>query len=535
MKRMPVTENINLVVTVTLPSIKLEKSNAGSVGENSYDAKHAATYLHGENCIKMWSTHRGPKAASANYGLQVGMAHSGVSNTGLTQILLAANTPAPAASSMQATANIVSEHIIKTNKASMSKICEDLNDVQVARGHSHGAPINVEMNSRYNNPVHSGVNNTPFQAATQVTHLVAENVTTRKKIVAVTNKSKLCKVCANHRTSGTKPPPHKCSANLKQEDSIGDERRWARESLSNLQRDKVSVHIVTTDPDGKAFSTAQEIYLAGESSSPPVHQLDTRHITNNQRKKTQNTDFSKSMFGAKTVKRKDYLNKRFASDLSARCHAEHKAANYADADKVSRKIPAVQSAILKCYTGCHDLCRKDSFVCHGYSDDNWIKGNSYLPNAFKLGNPTDSDMNKFTACVNIRLGEATLSKTKYLLNTQKCEATNKAISSTAPRNMTFTKNYDARVHAAVHTVNEGIGESIVSECQDAGASLTPGTCVTRRLLKLQANSNKAKLSKKSPKAKANRYQKRKSLFELHENKKENNVYVKNANMPHNEH
>ena len=179
-----------------------------------------------------------------------------------------------------------------------------------------------------------------------------------------------------------------------------------------------------------------------------------------------------------------------------------------DAGRVSSKMPHVENAIIKCYHGQHQLCQKNSFVCRGHISDNWLISSSYLSKGFKLDRPTTSDLDTLKLSNEKRLGQSVLNKTKYLLNTQKCEAANRAITSTVPRHMTFSRNYEARVHAAIHSVNSGIGESILSECEMSGASLTPGTRVTRRLLKIQNIDIKAKSSKQSGATKRSRKLKR---------------------------
>ena len=125
-----------------------------------------------------------------------------------------------------------------------------------------------------------------------------------------------------------------------------------------------------------------------------------------------------------------------------------------------------------------------------------------------------------------------LKKTQRLLTTQKCEAVNRAISSTVPKNVTFSRNYDARVHAAVHAVNVGISEALVSECHAVGSPITPGTRVSRHLLQIQKNQINQKQIKKSAKTKQKRHMKRKSFFEIHANTKNDpDIYQKNICMP----
>ena len=488
------------------------------------------------------TTRRGPKPASANYGLQVGMAHTGTSNTGFCKMILATNTPAPSKSSMQSASNKVGKILVKTNESDMKNIRQDLRDIQVARGHDEDSPINVEMDSRYSNPIYSGGGNTPFQPATQMTQVVTENSTSKKKVIAVTNKSKLCQICAllNSKStviSGKGTDSHDCTASLQQDESIGNERQWARESLTQLNNDNITCNIVTTDPDSSAFKAAEDLFLSGETKSPPTHQLDTRHVTSNQRKRTKDIKFSKTMFGCSTQAQRMYRQGRFSKDLGSRCQAEHDAAmiQYAgDTGKVSKHIAHVRNTIVTCYCGDHKACRRYSLVCRGRKTNNWVHKSKFLNKSIKSSGlkPTKCDKEKLIEAIEYRLGPLMLKNTKHLLTTQKTEAVNRAISATAPRNMTFSRNYTARVHAAVHAVNAGIGEALISECDAVGAPITHGTRITRRLLKMQENDIKQKSRKKSKKSKLRRHLKCKKLYELHENKeKSSDDYQKDVCMP----
>ena len=415
----------------------------------------------------------------------------------------------------------------------MAHIREDIKKVQYALGRD---TIDVEMDARYSNPTHRCVGNTPYQAATQMTPLVAENLTKENKIIARNSKSKLCQVCALARTQNrVPPPPHKCTASLDATDLIGNERLRARELIADLADDGINVEIVTNDPDGSAFRGVEDAYVAGECSLPPRHQLNMRHVGSNQSKKIKNTDFSKKMFGMKKDSERKTLTSRFASDLSTRCSVEHHAAmNFYGGDvvRVTKKMPLVRLNLIQCYSGVHTLCRKYSFVCEGKNANNWISNSSYLKRNFRIDKPTNDDLIKLKECIHYRLGHGVLGKTKYLLSTQKCEAVNKAISATVPRNLTFSRNHDGRTDAAIHTVNFGIGAAILTECEQAGVGLTHGTRVTRHLWKMQREREMLKLQKKSPATKAQRKRKRKRLYAIHAETTENktNSYVKNASL-----
>ena len=82
--------------------------------------------------------------------------------------------------------------------------------------------IPVEGDGAYNNPIYSGIGNTPFQAATQSTYIIAEGTTHKRQIISLTAKNKLCLKGARH---GLKCPSddHDCSANINMMDTIGNE------------------------------------------------------------------------------------------------------------------------------------------------------------------------------------------------------------------------------------------------------------------------------------------------------------------------
>ena len=348
------------------------------------------------------------------------------------------------------------------------------------------------------------------------------------------NISKLCPQC--NKDFGASNTDHQCVRTIDVTDAIGNEKRWVEECATQLHDRGLSVNLVTTDPDALAFNGAENAYRNSNMQSPPKHQMDTRHVGSNQRKLIKNTELTKEMFGVRTHAERKYLTNRFANDLAARCTAEHKASMQiycGDAIKVSNKMPAVRDNIISCYQGDHRRCKRKSFVCAGGKKKNWINKSAYLKDSFKLNNTiSDTDKEKFNECINYRLGHVMLRNTKYLLSTQKAEATNRAISGTIPRNITFTKNYFGRSHAAVHGVNAGTSEAVLKECQNAGAPLTPGTRVTRKLKRMQDHDKYLKDRKKSPNAMQQRHLKKEVPVQYtHTQESDNDRYVKNASLP----
>ena len=202
---------------------------------------------------------RGPNAAAPNLGLQVGLSHTSTSNSGLRHILNAANISAPSTSAMQRHAHRVGEKMVAVNNADMAERCRSIRDRNRVKGLPASAPIRVEGDCRYNNPLYSGSGKTPFQPATQATYKVCENVTQKKQIIAISTLSTLCKGCAvaPPAEGPSRPGEHQgCSATIPQQHSIGDESTWSWECFGQLQKQGVNVKYITTDSDSRAAKSA---------------------------------------------------------------------------------------------------------------------------------------------------------------------------------------------------------------------------------------------------------------------------------------
>lgn len=68
-----------------------------------------------------------------------------------------------------------------------------------------------------------------------------------------------------------------------------------------------------------------------------------------------------------------------------------------------------------------------------------------------------------------------LSQTRLGTNTQKVEATNRTIRRSLPKNVTYTRNFEGRAHAAIHSINNGPGQSINNLCLKLGTPIPQGT------------------------------------------------------------
>lgn len=467
---------------------------------------------------------RGQKPGAPNYRLQVGLSHTSIGNSEFSHLLNTLNMPSPALSGMQKNSNTVCNELVTQNNQTMLEIENSIKAMNVIKGlpEREASSINLEMDCRYNNPQYSGVGNTPFQAATQVSLTSVENCSKEKKVIDLVVKNKLCQTARRlERKSGESVscPNHKgiCSANLQVHSVIGDEGSWAKESLLKMASNKTEVKHLTTDADSSLYCSARDLYETGITSVEPQHQLDTRHIGKSQRGKVKNMIFDMKTFSGKTASERRTQQARFADDIASRCHAEHSAAYRqlgGHSPKLERNITFAKDAILLCYQGDHSLCKLYSYVCRGDKGDNWIRNSSFLPIDFKMTCSSETEY-KIRECVDFRLGQDTLKKTAHLLNTQKCEAVNRVISKSVPKNKTFSRNVQGRTHSAINAVNFGLAESVIKQCEYVASPITKGSKAAHTLVKKQHLEYAKRIIKSGSKSKAARIAKRKKLYRIH--------------------
>ena len=97
-------------------------------------------------------------------------------------------------------------------------------DVNTLRGSDSLRAIPVQSDGMYNNPLYSGVGETPFQPATQTVYSFAENVTNKHQIIKVVTKNKICSKHSHLLDEGTVDhhcSPGVCGANLPMQHTMG--------------------------------------------------------------------------------------------------------------------------------------------------------------------------------------------------------------------------------------------------------------------------------------------------------------------------
>lgn len=198
---------------------------------------------------------------------------------------------------------------------------------------------------------------------------------------------------------------------------------------------------------------------------------------------------------------------RLADDLKQRCHAEHVCAvkdMCGDSQKIENKVKNIKQSLIRCYQGDHSTCRRHTYKCNGSRTRNWIMTSKFIrdPN-FKM-NLDAEGLAIFHNSIEKRLGKDVLEKTIKLMNTQKCEATNRAISASCPKNVTYSRNHVGQVNSAVKRTNRGSGQAIMDQLGALGIPMNKKGLPAKGLRSRQNAEKRRKDYVKSPKARCRR-------------------------------
>ena len=449
----------------------------------------SCTYLSRQEKLyrEVQSKTSGPNPATLNVAAQAGLMTTGTGNTGLRNILLHMNIPAPSKSSMQVRANTVNDAVTKLNQSDMKAHRAEIVKINTDLGLTKDTPIMMEADCRYNNPIQSASGKTPFQPGTQCVFTVCENESVNKKIIGVNIKNKHCKLGEAHarrmKSSVRLCPNHpgKCTANLAIDGTIGDEYTWCKETFEQFNNDEIPLRAsyLTTDLDSRAGQAVNDSKC--KFSTKCVNLKCSRHLSQSQRRRIAKAVWSRQMFPCKKKEEQLSMQRQFAYNLSRRCTKEYNLCyteHCGNINGIKRKLEHVGNAIISCVQGDHSLCKKHSYACSGYGNKVWKL--TFLKKGQKIM-PTKGDLEKLQSLIWYRIGKKAVDATKFNTSTQKTESVNRSYSRTNPKNITWTRNVDGRIHTAVHMLNRGFANSTIQRLEFLGTPLTPGSLPIKQL------------------------------------------------------
>ena len=467
----------------------------------------------------------GRNSAEPNWALAVGMVSGNVGIPCSQRLFSTIGNTVPSTSSMQRQLNHAGDKIRDLNEKDMAKQITVLKNTLEYAGYPRDTPIPAECDRQYNNSLRGGRRHTPQAPATQSRDIIAENLTTEKKIIGYHQENKLCKKgeIARKKGNDVQCPGHtSCTATIPASANIGDEKSGGRK-LAQALRDgiePIKVGMLATDADGRmaeGFSTVMK-----ESGVTTEHFLDTVHLN---RAITRAISNSKIKINLETKTKTTYLQRnqaknRLGDSMATRAEQEVRKANLKhknDINSVTKAMAKVMPAMIACYQGDHSLCAIDSFVCNGkrivYQ---------YLPKythgAFRF---SQDDIKQLTTILSKRLGKEALQLTRFGMTTQKVESMNHAFSTTYPKHsMTCYRNGANRDHSAIHMVNNLVGDSLLLKNESCGLHVSSNSQILpalHQMNKRQQYHTRRSKSKAYKCRSANLRMKRYNLYDMTHN------------------
>ena len=384
----------------------------------------------------------GPNPAAPNLGLGIGLQDTPLGNRGARRLIGNMDLPPPARSSMQRTSNNDAKVVTELNQRDMSDKVELLKDINQKRG-CEPSEINIAVDARYNSMTIAS-RKKPGQNASQAIGIACETMTDRKFIIQGCFQNKLCWTGAWLKGKGIEvkfPGRHpECTANLSAFAPLS-EYEMGREIGTQLALQGMLVKYATTDGDARS---AEGIDHALKVLHPiwNVQRLaDPTHLGQSQFRQCSRANFSREMFPGRTREKQKEAQKVFSQDVKARCSLilkELMKKHAGDMTALRRCLPKVLESTLLCYSGDCSKCAQNSVICHGGVSNNWWNHSMFLAsNKIRHLNMDASDKDLLLEILKMKLSTASVEQMKLYTDTQKCEAVNRSLSVSLPKNVNF--------------------------------------------------------------------------------------------------
>ncbi|CAH1245534.1 Hypp7504 [Branchiostoma lanceolatum] len=479
---------------------------------------------------------RGRKVAVPNMAVQVALANSSIGVAAFRQFAAAMDLPVPVSSQMRKNARKYSDLMVRENERDMKAWSEKVKEMNSILGNAPDSPIKGEADSRYKSALYAGLGKKPGQPSPHAHSTFCEGVTARRLILAHFLAQKQCSTCQRQQLRRKRVRPgrvqkakkHKCTANLKQHDVIGNEELAGREIGKKLLANKVLVSHILTDGDSHFAKGLSEVMMEARGKrTKPLR--DFVHMGRSVAKAVRHGTWSKEMFPGNTAARRNKIKSRFAEELRVRLNAEHDSAVLKFGkrrQKMEAAMEDVMDAIPSCYMGTHDFCSTHSMVCNARR--RWKTDRRYLP--VKCLHPNSSDIKELRRIMEKRLGKKALESTRYCMDSNKAESVNRQSSKNVPKSGNWIETLPGRFSTTVHSSNNGPALSIVKRRAAAGIPLSPMSPTVKALESMERDRLYRRKYRNEPECKQRALANRIHGFKTYDELQEMGTY-KSGNVP----
>lgn len=420
-------------------------------------------------------------------------------------LLTQMDIPVISRSHSQTLMNKASVNTVRLNESDMAEKRQAVIQHNIDKGEKNPRHVDISFDGRYNaNRMTSSYK--PGQAASQAYGVAIENHTSYKYIIDLAVQNKLCWTGAYLRNKGFKvtcPGGHaECTSNLPYMTPMS-EKSMAFDIAKRLSEEDIVVRTLTTDGDTAAHLGMKDLYDQLGNAWKVNRQADPNHLGSRQVRKTRNSAWSQTLFrGEKlTGSVRQQAISALAKDIKARCNAVIEKLRLHENGLIEniKRLPDIQRATLECYAGNCSYCLHDSIVCSGTGGvGDWWYHSKFLPtHGIHHLKMTSNDKQLMSAILEIRLSESAVLSVSSNTSTQKNEAFNRAVASTAPKDINMSRNFASRVASKALQMNNSLQASVEKKVKSiTGKSLSPRP--QRYLESASRRSEEHKTYQKSP-------------------------------------
>lgn len=373
----------------------------------------------------------GPTASHLNKQLTLACFKTKAGIEDIRFVLASLDVTPPCASTLYRKCNLTGETVINVNKMAMvenQRLCR-----KDALEHGKRPEVDVQTDTAFNNRLQGG-----YEAGTQAFSGVIDYRT--GLVLASDVENKLCrKVDCTHES---------CKRTLDPTSTISSsERRQFERNLEKIEKEGlVTVSSVTTDASSQLEKVIGEINSAKNASGKAT----TKHyqcLIHRMR------CFYKAL---KPIKLKSLRGKgpkgQFFGTLRRRIYWEVKRGG--EKRTSIEKIYRACANSIRCMMGVHTKCRKLSKVCRGNlkHPPRCLPGGRYVT-------LSDQEALAILAVINNYFSPKCLERLDGRRNTNRCENVHSMIFNYAPKGTTYSRNFGAITHSAIHTKTFGPGRS----------------------------------------------------------------------------
>lgn len=429
---------------------------------------------------------RGPAAGSLNTALPLACLKTKMGMKDIQFFLSTLSIQPPSSNLLQRNLNKMSDMVVKINEQSMitnQQIVKEIN--QLSR--KNDEYVSVETDSSYNNRLQLG-----FEAATQSFSPMVENVTTKKLTLSLQYVNRLCS--KKHKNENH----NDCAKNYPDNKSMASSEGYLVEkNINNINSQGIlKVGAITSDACNQINRVCQS--RSGKSVrhfTCYVHKMRNfqKHIHYMQVSTSSNTY---------NLEKNQYM-KQLALAFRKRIQKEIGRIN----NRCKRETEFVKSAslcirnVIDCFVNNHSMCHILSTVCQAHRE-------SFKPTFLPCGKYLElsrCDLNKITAILEKDFSHDNLHQLYGLKTTNKSESMHNRLMTYITKRVTWSRNFSAMCHSAVHSDTFGTGQSTLLIAKQAGIPYCDNGPMRNHMMHIDNINNYCKARQQTEKYKQDRY------------------------------